>query len=155
MTTGFHNFIMPFIRYDTGDYARWSNTQCECGRGLPLLQSIAGRVQEFLVTRVNTLISATSLNMHNDLFDRVYEYQFVQRQPGQAELRLVPKPDFGDNELTAIAQHMKSVSSSLIDFDVVTTKQMTKTKGGKQPTVIQHISGGVFKQHTQYPAGLY
>lgn len=84
---------------------------------------------EFLVTSANTLISVTSLNMHNNLFDRVYAYQFVQRQPGKAELRPIPEPNFRDNELTVIAKHMKSVSSSLIDFAVVAAEQLSKTKG--------------------------
>lgn len=37
-----HNFAMPLLRYDTGDYAE-VGTPCACGRGLPSLARILGR----------------------------------------------------------------------------------------------------------------
>lgn len=45
--TTLHNFAMPLIRYDIGDYAR-AGASCACGRGLPVLQQIAGRRRNML-----------------------------------------------------------------------------------------------------------
>ena len=50
LVTDLHNYGMPFIRYDTGDCGRISNRPCPCGRGLPLLDAIEGRVLDLLKT---------------------------------------------------------------------------------------------------------
>lgn len=42
--TDLHNFATPLIRYEIGDYAEVGGT-CPCGRGLPVLTRILGRVR--------------------------------------------------------------------------------------------------------------
>lgn len=46
--TALHNFAMPLIRYANGDYAQ-AGAPCPCGRGLPVLTAILGRVRNMLV----------------------------------------------------------------------------------------------------------
>ncbi len=43
-----HNFAMPLIRYELGDFAE-VGPPCPCGRGLPVLARIAGRVRNMAV----------------------------------------------------------------------------------------------------------
>ena len=45
--TVLHNFAMPLIRYDIGDYAE-AGDPCDCGRGLPVIRRIVGRVRNML-----------------------------------------------------------------------------------------------------------
>ncbi len=47
LITTLHNFAMPLIRYDIGDYAR-SGNDCPCGRGLPVIERIMGRQRNML-----------------------------------------------------------------------------------------------------------
>jgi phenylacetate-CoA ligase len=42
------NYAMPFIRYRIGDRGRLTSRLCNCGRTLPLLESISGRIVEVL-----------------------------------------------------------------------------------------------------------
>lgn len=46
--TALHAFYMPLIRYDIGDYAALGEP-CDCGRGLPVLERVVGRVRNMLV----------------------------------------------------------------------------------------------------------
>lgn len=48
LVTSLRNFAMPFIRYNIEDVGRPSDEVCGCGRGLPLMSSIEGRVSEFM-----------------------------------------------------------------------------------------------------------
>lgn len=48
LVTDLHNYGMPFVRYETGDLGRMSHTPCPCGRGLPRLDAIEGRVVDAL-----------------------------------------------------------------------------------------------------------
>jgi len=48
LATSLRNFGMPFIRYKIEDVGRPSDEVCSCGRGLPLMSSIEGRLSEFM-----------------------------------------------------------------------------------------------------------
>jgi len=50
LITDLHNYGMPFVRYESGDLGRISDRSCPCGRGLPLLDAIEGRVLDVLRT---------------------------------------------------------------------------------------------------------
>lgn len=45
--TTLHNFAMPLVRYEIGDYAE-AGAACPCGRGLPVIRRILGRQRNIL-----------------------------------------------------------------------------------------------------------
>jgi len=48
VVSNLHNFAMPLLRYDLGDYAE-AGEACPCGRGLPTLKRVLGRRRNMLV----------------------------------------------------------------------------------------------------------
>lgn len=50
LVTDLHNYGMPFLRYANGDVAVLTDGKCSCGRGLPMLRSVEGRVLDLLRT---------------------------------------------------------------------------------------------------------
>lgn len=48
VVTDLDNFVMPFIRYKNGDLATMASEMCPCGRGLPLVASVEGRVSDII-----------------------------------------------------------------------------------------------------------
>ena len=98
--TGFINTIVPFIRYRTGDWAVYVADRCEaCGREHPIIREIRGhRTQEVLIAVDGSEISWTALNMHDDTFIHVRQFQFLQETPGQAVLQIVPAHGFSDDK---------------------------------------------------------
>ena len=51
----------PFVRYRTGDVAVLNDLRCNCGRGLPMLKEIQGRVTDFLVAADGTVMHGLAL----------------------------------------------------------------------------------------------
>jgi len=51
VATGFINPSMPLIRYRMGDVGSISDKPCSCGRPFPVLCSLEGRVDEFIITK--------------------------------------------------------------------------------------------------------
>ncbi|WP_343731639.1 glycosyltransferase [Duganella sp.] len=51
----------PFIRYATGDVGALDTRACPCGRGLPLLKRVEGRVTDFVVARDGTVMHGLAL----------------------------------------------------------------------------------------------
>lgn len=90
--TSFHQGVTPFIRYRTMDHAvRGPDSCAQCGRAFPILTKIMGRAHEVIVTRTGRYISMTAINMHDDIFDGLRQFQFVQEQPGMVSFHYVPK----------------------------------------------------------------
>jgi phenylacetate-CoA ligase len=50
LVTDLHNYGMPFVRYAIGDVGVVTNESCPCGRGLPMLRGLEGRVLDSLRT---------------------------------------------------------------------------------------------------------
>ena len=88
VVTDLHNFAMPLLRYEIGDYAEVA-PPCACGRGLPALARIAGRVRNMLLTadgkRFWPLLNSRKLR---DIAP-VLQHQVVQKDFDLIELRLV------------------------------------------------------------------
>jgi phenylacetate-CoA ligase len=61
VVTDLTNYGMPFIRYKVGDVGISSAKKCSCGRPLPLMESLEGRVADYVVTPEGNLISGISL----------------------------------------------------------------------------------------------
>ncbi len=93
--TGLLNRVLPLIRYRTGDRARLLDSPCDCGRRFDRFDEVEGRwQQEFLVGRSGARISLAALNLHGPFFDRVRRYQYVQSEPGEMVVRILPADGF-------------------------------------------------------------
>ncbi len=106
--TGFMNTAMPFIRYRTGDFATYVSDRCEaCGREQTIIRDIRGhRTQEMLVASDGSEMSWTALNMHDDTFLNVRQFQFMQEEPGHAILKIVPGIGFTDDAAERICRNL-------------------------------------------------
>ncbi len=139
--TGFINTVMPFIRYRTGDYATYVGDHCEaCGRQHTIIRDIRGhRIHEVLVAADGSPISWTALNMHDDTFARVRQFQFYQDTPGRAVLRVVPAPGFGDADQQRIRNSLGRKLDGRLTFTIQITDTIPLTPRGKTIYVDQRI----------------
>jgi phenylacetate-CoA ligase len=91
VVTDLHNFGMPFLRYATGDLAVLrSYERCACGRALPRLASVEGRVTETLRDGAGGLIAGMTfialLVAHGHV---VRTFQVVQHRDDSITMRVV------------------------------------------------------------------
>jgi phenylacetate-CoA ligase len=61
LVTDLLNPAMPLIRYRIGDMGSWASGNCPCGRHLPRLSRVAGRVTDFLVGCSGQMVSGVFL----------------------------------------------------------------------------------------------
>lgn len=92
--TDLHNLGMPFIRYANGDRAVVGpDAPCACGRGLPRLQRVEGRVAETLRDGAGNAVGGLVFNvLFTPLADVVRQFQAVQHPDGSVTLKLVAAP---------------------------------------------------------------
>jgi phenylacetate-CoA ligase len=139
--TGFINTVLPFIRYRTGDFATHVADHCEaCGRRHLLLADIRGhRIQETLIAADGAEISWTALNMHDDTFDNVRQFQFYQDTPGRGILRIVPAGPFDEEDRRRICRNFGKKFDGRFHFEIELRESIPLSPRGKAIFVDQHI----------------
>jgi len=137
--TGFINTVVPFIRYRTGDFATYVGERCEaCGREHTVIRNIKGRwPQGGLVATDGSVVSMTALNVHDDTFANVRDYQFHQSVPGKATLCVVPNATLAEKEQQRIVVNMNKRLQGQVTLALEIRTELVKTARGKQPRVIQ------------------
>ncbi len=96
VVTDLTNRAMPVIRYQIGDMGSVSGRQCDCGRGLPMLETIEGRVADYVITPSGRMVSGISLTDHfNTLVPGVVQMQIIQEEIDRLVFRIVRAADFG------------------------------------------------------------
>lgn len=139
--TGFINRVVPFIRYRTGDFATYAGDRCgACGREHILLSKIDGRwPRGALVASDGFIISATALNLHDDTFEGIREYQFYQDKPGEAELRVVPIGALRVETLQRVARGLERKLRGRVRIRLKVVNRIKLTPAGKFRLVDQRI----------------
>lgn len=77
LVTTLHNRSMPLIRYDIGDMAIRGD-RCPCGRDLPVLERITGRVTDNFITHRGDLVHGEYFTHLFYFRDWVREFQVLQ-----------------------------------------------------------------------------
>lgn len=85
--TGFNNYVMPLIRYRTGDVAVNTNKKCICGRSYKLIKKVQGRMQEYFVDKNGSPVTFTcSDDVLWPVKNSIAAYQYIQYEPGKVVL---------------------------------------------------------------------
>lgn len=86
--TSFHKMSTPILRYATGDVATPIDDECPCGRGLPLIKDIQGRIVDFILTRNGRYLSPYLVTRILEHTAGVQRYKVIQNKDYSIELRL-------------------------------------------------------------------
>ncbi len=94
LVTDLLNDAMPLIRYEIGDMAAIDPSPCPCGRGLPRLQELAGRVTDFVVGADGRLVSGVFLCTYIVAKrPSLGQVQILQESPGELKYRIAAGTD--------------------------------------------------------------
>ena len=88
-----------------------------------------------------SLIAWTALNMHDETFDRVRQFQFAQSVPGKAVLRIAPGQGFDPSDTARIHSRLGAKMDGNLEIEVEICEHITLTPGGKSIFVDQKIEG--------------
>jgi phenylacetate-CoA ligase len=122
------------------DTARKGKFGCgECGRQFQLLQAISGRLQEMIITKNHRHISMTAINMHDDIFDSIKQFQFYQDTMGEVVFKYIPKKDLSSKELDTIRAGLMLKLGDDVKLTFSEVKEIVKSKTGKYRFLDQRL----------------
>ena len=136
LITDLHNYGMPFIRYRIGDLGALSDSACPCGRGLPLIHRIEGRVLEVLRTRDGRTIPGEFFpHLLKDIRE-VREFQVQQSSVEEIVLSVVLARPLSESSETLLRQEMANVFSSATRVTIKPVEAIPQLPSGKRRVAI-------------------
>jgi phenylacetate-CoA ligase len=144
--TGLLNRDMPLIRYEVGDRGamRPDSERCACGRTLPALYDVEGRLGDVIVTHDGRRIGRLGTAIKGDT--AVREVQIIQETLDQLRVRFVPAPGYCAEDGVLLAQRLRERVGEM-DVVLEPLEHIPRTANGKFRAVISHVAQA--EQHRQ------
>ena len=143
LVTTLHNFAMPLIRYEIGDYAT-VGVPCSCGRGLPVLTRILGRVRNMVVLPTGEThwpnLAATFYRQAAP----VIQHQLVQHDLEHLEARLVVERSLTRDEEEALRAMIVERIGHPFSVQFSYPDHIERSRSGKYEEFISHVT----QEHT-------
>ena len=123
---------MPLIRYEIGDVGVLSDRRCPCGRGLPLMERVTGRVADYLKRRDGSMVAGVSLVERTlTAIQGLEQMQVVQPSADEIVLNVVRAADFSPATEQALHAEFRSVFGPGIDVHVNYVERIPQERSGK------------------------
>ena len=140
--TDLENYAMPFIRYEIGDLGRLSTEMCPCGRRLPLLKEISGRIRDIIVTKDGKYLTGAFISTlfydNKGMTKGIQQYQFIQKTKDHAILKIVKGDDYSKHELENILRKINEQCGSM-KIDVEFVDVIPPTPSGKYRPILSEV----------------
>ena len=148
--TGLINYAMPLIRYRVGDTARFAAEACPCGRGMPVIEEIGGRLDDVVYTRDRGLLGRLDPVLKG--VRHIIESQIEQESLDLLRIRFVPAPRFSAQDLHALEQNLRARVGQRIHLEFECTDRIPRSANGKFRFVISRLGRNIPKSYASSPA---
>lgn len=138
------NYGMPLIRYRMGDIGKISEKTCSCGRGLPLLEGLAGRTGDMLLAPDGRKITSGSMVLY--LVDQapgnVGQVQIIQDAPDHLLIRMTKEPPVTDTIIAYQKQTVVRLFGTMMRADFEFVDHIHREPSGKYMFTKNLINSG-------------
>ena len=137
--TGFINYLMPFVRYQTNDLVEMVDEkfECACGRKLPVVKKIIGRMDDYVKTKDGRFIGRLSQVAKG--VNNVAEAQIVQDSTEEIRIIVVPFGKFREDDRARLLRNAHKRMGTEMRIHVELVDAIPRTKRGKFRYVICNV----------------
>lgn len=138
--TDLFNYGMPFVRYANGDTATLSAQPCACGRGLPLVERVDGRVLDAIRTPDGHVLPGEFFpHMLKDV-PGLQRFQLVQRRLDRLDLSIVRGAGFDEASLEYIRNEVDKVLGDSVQLHCHFVDDIPLTRSGKLRVTVSELA---------------
>lgn len=136
--TGLLNTTMPLVRYLVGDAGRLAppGSGCACGRTLPVLEAVEGRVDDLVHTVDGRVLGRLDPVFKGDL--PLAGAQIVQEELARFRVLVVPAPGYGPDVARVIAGRLRDRVGD-VRVDVEEIEALPLGPNGKFKAVVSRV----------------
>jgi phenylacetate-CoA ligase len=138
VTTCLTRNSQPFIRYRVGDMAAWASAPCPCGRMMPVLEEVTGRIEDVVIGPDGRQM----VRFHGIFVDlpHIREGQIIQEALTCIRAKIIPTDEFDEQDEQAVTQRIKQRLGHQVDVIVELVQNIPRTANGKFRAVISQLS---------------
>ncbi len=130
--TSLRNKAMPLIRYKVDDIGVPSDKRCPCGRSLPMMERVTGRVADFLVKKDGGLVAGISLVERTlTAIPGIKQMQIIQEDIDNIRVNLARSREYNSNTKDAIITELKNSIGQDVKVSVIFVENIPKDPSGK------------------------
>ena len=135
-----HNFAMPLLRYEIGDFAEVGES-CPCGRGLPVLKRILGRQRNLLTfpTGERRWPLFAEAGRPEDL-PPFFQFQIIQRSLDEVDVFVVRHAPFTAPEETIVKRYIQQTLGHPFIITLRVVAEIPRSVTGKFEDFISHVN---------------
>lgn len=134
--TGFINYDQPLIRYRIGDYMRLSDKTCTCGRQMPLIDEIIGRIEDVVIGKDGREI----VRFHGIFLgiNKIIKGQIIQESLNGIIINLETDNQLSENEKEILTKRIYSQLGE-VNVQIFEMKKIPCGQNGKFRAVISKV----------------
>ena len=134
VSTALLNTYQPLVRYRLGDLAAWAPEPCPCGRQMPVLQEVVGRLEEVVTGPDGRQL----VRFHGIFTDQpnIIEGQVIQESLTDFTVKVVGTERFSDRDADDIRSRMRQRLGAGVMIRVERVESIPRTSSGKFQAVI-------------------
>lgn len=141
--TNLHNYVMPLLRFRTGDFVNLSENKCTCGRNFRSITKIQGRCLEYILTRSGNKIPLFLVTDSIDVEDNVSEAQFIQEKKGEVIVNIVKGEKYTEKDKLKIIRSIKEHASPDMLVIVNEVSSISRGANGKVISSIIRVTDDI------------
>jgi len=135
-----HNFAMPLLRYDIGDFAEVGEP-CDCGRGLPVLKRVLGRQRNMLVLpNGDRRWPALGQGEDPEKLPPFYQCQVVQRSLSLIEVKVVRPIPLSPAEVQIVTKYMRQTLQHPFEVTITYVDSIPRSPSGKFEDFVSDVT---------------
>jgi phenylacetate-CoA ligase len=132
VVTDLINNGMPLIRYKIEDVGIPTARECPCGRGLPLMEKVAGRVADFLVREDGSLVAGVSLVERTlTAIPGFEQMQIIQDEINSIKLNIVLNGNYKEKSKNMLIEELLTVFGKNVKIDISYVDNIPQERSGK------------------------
>lgn len=133
VTTPLYAYGMPLLRFRVGDAAVLDDQPCTCGRGLPILREISGRVGSIFTLPSGRLVYGGAFYL--EVFKETTAFKKIrihQSAPDKITVTLEKGPDLDDRLIALMRERcLKVLDGEPVELTIHVVDEILTTAGGK------------------------
>jgi len=137
--TGLRNYAMPLIRYRIGDTGILTGEICPCGRTWPLLKSVLGRKEDFVVTPDGRLVGRLDPVFKG--LKNIAEAQIIQETRERLVVKIVKGGNYTGQDSQELIEELRKRVGFEMDIQIQFVDAIPRGPAGKFRFVVSNVSG--------------
>jgi phenylacetate-CoA ligase len=137
--TSLHQLATPLIRYKLGDRGSLDPLPCPCGRGMPVLAEVNGRVEDYIILGDGRPVWGASFHIFFYRRPEIARFQVYQDTAGEAEVRLELRQKIDPGWLEDLPRTMSDFFGGQLSTVVKVVDHIDLTGAGKLRNVVSEL----------------